>query len=144
MKKQLTMTTAMAAALLALPGCSAQEDDWSGDVYAERDTAVCVDQDGNRVDDDLCSPTAYHSAGYHGGYNGGSNAFLWYYLGRSSAVPYYGESIRDPRFAGRGSFQPTAGATYEPAPATTRMTRSQAVSRGGLGSSGRRFGGGWS
>ena len=71
--KQLTMTTAMAATLLALPACSAQ-DDWNGDVYAEKDTAVCVDKDGNRVDDSQCSPNTYHG-GYHGG--GASSAFLW-------------------------------------------------------------------
>ncbi len=137
MKKQLTMTTAMAAALMALPGCSSN-DDWNGDVVADRDTAICVDQQGQRVDDSQCARTAY-AGGYHGG--GGSNAFLWYYLGRSSAVPYYGESIHDRRYAG-GSFQPRQGVNYAYAPAETRMTRSAAVSRGGLGSSGRMFGGG--
>lgn len=137
MKKQLTMTTAMAAALVALPGCSGG-DDWNEDVYASGDTAVCVNQQGERVDDDLCGGSRTH---YVGG-GGGSNAFLWYYLGRSSAIPYYGDSIRDPRFAGHGSYQPRPGATYAPAPAHTRMTRSAAVSRGGLGSSGRSFGGG--
>jgi hypothetical protein len=127
----------MAAALLALPGCSSN-DDWNGDVVADRDTAVCVDKDGNRVDDSQCAPQGA-TGSYHGG--GGSNAFLWYYLGRQSAVPYYGESIRDPRFAGQGSFQPRSGAVYHAAPAETHMTRSQAISRGGLGASGRRFGG---
>lgn len=136
MKKQLTMTTAMAATLLALPGCSSG-DEWNEDVVADRDTAVCVDQQGRRVDDSLCSRQNY--AGHGGG--GGSNAFLWYYLGRNSAVPYYGDSIRDPRYA-RGSYMPVANTVYQPAPAASRMTRSQAVSRGGLGSSGRSFGGG--
>jgi hypothetical protein len=132
MKKQLTMTTAMASALLALPACSSN-DDWNGDVIADRDVALCVDQQGRRVDDDLCDDD-------RGG--GGSNAFLWYYLGRSSAVPYYGDSIHDRRYAGRGSWKPVPGANYGRAPASTRMTRSAAVSRGGLGSSGRSFGGG--
>lgn len=144
MKKQLTITTAMAAALLALPGCSSR-DEWNEDIYAERDTQVCVDQQGERVDDDLCTSGAQSSYGSSGGYHGGggSNAFLWYYLGRQSAVPYYGESVRDPRFAS-GSYVPMAGAVYDRAPVASRMTRSQAVSRGGLGSSSRRFGGGWS
>ena len=137
MKKHLTMTTAMAATMLALPGCSGG-DDWNEDVYASGDTAICVDQEGKRVDDDRCNTSRAH---YSGG-GGGGNAFLWYYLGRSSAVPYYGDSIRDPRFAGHGSYQPRPGANYTSAPASTRMTRSAAVSRGGFGSSGRSFGGG--
>lgn len=138
MKKQLTMTTAMAAALLALPGCSSEEE-WSGDVTADRDTAICVDGQGQRVDDDLCARGAYAGGGYHGG--GGSSAFLWYYLGRNSALPYYGESIHDRRYAGHGSYQPQSNASYVRAPLGTRMTRSQAISRGGLGASARRFGG---
>jgi len=136
MRKQLSMTTAMAAALVALPACSSN-DGWNEDVVADRDTAVCVDQQGSRVDDDLCADDRPRS--------GGSSAFLWYYIGRNSAVPYYGDSIYDRRYArqGRpGSFAPQPGVNYARAPATTKMTRSQAVSRGGLGSSSRRFGGG--
>jgi hypothetical protein len=132
MKKQLIMTTAMSAALAALPACSSN-DGWNEDVYADRDTAVCVDQQGRRVDDDLCDDD------YDGG---GSSAFLWYYLGRSSAVPYYGDSIYDRRYKGKGTFARQPGVSYGRAPASTAMTRSQAVSRGGLGSSGRTFGGG--
>jgi hypothetical protein len=137
MRKQLSMTTAMAAALVALPACSSN-DRWNGDVVADRDTAVCVDQQGSRVDDDLCADHRPRSGG-------ASNAFLWYYIGRNSAVPYYGDSIYDSRFArqGRpGSFAPQPGVDYARGPASTKMTRSQAVSRGGLGSSSRRFGGG--
>ena len=140
MKKHLTMTTAMAAALLALPGCSGG-DDWNDDVVADRDTAVCVDQNGVRVDDAQCARQTA-TGGYHGG--GGGNAFLWYYLGRNSRVPYYGDSVREPRFAGGGSYDRRPGASYEPAPAASRMTRSAAVSRGGLGRSGGRYGGGYS
>ena len=135
MRKQLSMTTAMAAALVALPACSSN-DGWNEDVIADRDTAVCVNQQGSRVDDDLCDDRRH---------SGGSSAFLWYYIGRNSAVPYYGDSIYDSRYArqGRpGSFAPQPGVDYARAPASTKMTRSQAVSRGGLGSSSRRFGGG--
>lgn len=136
MRKQLAMTTAMAAALVALPACSSN-DGWNDEVIADRDTAVCVDRQGSRVDDDLCDDDR--------GRSGGSSAFLWYYIGRNYAVPYYGDSIYDRRFArhGRpGTFAPRPGVDYARAPATTKMTRSQAVSRGGLGSSSRRFGGG--
>jgi len=136
MRKQLTMTTAMAAALVALPACSSN-DGWNEDVVAASDTAVCVDKQGSRVDDDLCDDDRPRS--------GGSSAFLWYYIGRNSAVPYYGDSIHDSRYARqgrRGSFVPQPGVNYSRAPTTTKMTRSQAVSRGGLGSSSRRFGGG--
>ncbi|HEU0134965.1 MAG TPA: hypothetical protein VFR28_09090 [Allosphingosinicella sp.] len=137
MRKQLSMTTAMAAALVALPACSSNNG-WNDEVIADRDTAVCVNQQGERVDDDLCDDDR-RSGG------GGSNAFLWYYIGRNSAVPYYGDSIHDRRYArnGRyGSFTRSPGVDYSRAPASTKMTRSQAVSRGGLGSSSRRFGGG--
>ena len=133
MKKQLSMTTAMAAALLALPACSSN-DEWSDDVVAAEDTAVCVNQEGERVDDDLCDDDGRRGIG--------SSAFLWYYIGRGSAVPYYGDSIHHRRYAGYGSYKPRPGASYGRAPASTKMTRSQAVSRGGLGSSGRSFGSG--
>jgi hypothetical protein len=132
MKKQLGMTTAMAAALIALPGCSSN-DEWNEDLVADRDTAICVDREGERVDDDLCDRN-------RGG--GFSNAFLWYYIGRSSAIPYYGDSIHHRRYAGSGSYQPRPGASYGRAPVTTNVTRSKAVSRGGLGSSSRTFGSG--
>ncbi len=134
MRKQLSMTTAMAAALVALPACSSN-DGWNEDVVADRDTAICVNQQGARIDDDLCDDDHHHSGG-------GSNAFLWYYIGRNSAVPYYGDSIYDRRYARGGSFARRPGVDYSRAPTSTKMTRSQAVSRGGLGSSSRRFGGG--
>jgi hypothetical protein len=137
MRKQLSMTTAMAAALVALPACSSN-DGWNEDVVADRDTAVCVDQQGSRVDDDLCDDRRRSGGGM-------SSAFLWYYIGRNAAVPYYGDSIYARRYARQGqpgSFAPRPGVNYARAPASTKMTHSQAVSRGGLGSSSRRFGGG--
>jgi hypothetical protein len=138
MRKQLTMTAAMAAALLALPGCSSQSNEWNEDVVADKDTAVCVDQQGKRVEDTQCAPRAAHS----GGGSGVGSAFLWYYLGRNARIPYYGDSINDRRFAGGGSFTGRPGTEYARAPEAARMTRSAAVSRGGLGSSGRYFGSG--
>jgi hypothetical protein len=130
MKKQLTMTSAMAAALIALPACSSSNG-WEEDVVADQDVAICVDPDGRRVDDDLCDDDRYRSSG-----------FLLYYMGRGARLPYYNDSIRDPRFAGKGSYNYVPGTSYGRAPIETRMTRSAAVSRGGLGSSSRRFGGG--
>jgi hypothetical protein len=138
MKKQIIMTTAMAAALAGLPACSSGNDGWNEEVIADRDTAVCVNQAGERVDDDLCDDDRVR------GGSGVGSAFLWYYIGRSAAVPYYGDSIYDrrySRYSRYNSFAPQAGRTYARAPVSTRMTRSQAVSRGGLGSSSRRFGG---
>ncbi len=140
--KKLTVTTAMAATLMALPACSEREE-WNGDVYATNDTAVCVDQAGMRVDDDLCDEGSSGASGsYASSGSGRGGGFFWYYLGRRSAIPYYGESINDPRIYAFGSSQPQPGVRYARADAPTRMTRSQAVSRGGLGSSGRSFGGG--
>lgn len=134
MKKQLGMTTAMAAALVALPACSSNNG-WNEDTIADRDTAICVNQAGERVDDDQCN-------NHRGGGSGVSSAFLWYYLGRSSAIPFYGDSIHHSRYRGGGSYQPRSGVSYGRAPVTTNVMRSQAVSRGGLGSSSRSFGGG--
>ena len=138
MKKQMFMTSAMAAALVTLPACSSN-DGWNEEPIASQDTAICVDQQGARVDDDLCDDDRNR------GGSGVGTAFLWYYIGRNAAVPYYGDSIYDRRYARHaryGSFTPQPGLKYGRAPAATRMTRSQAVSRGGLGSSSRRFGGG--
>lgn len=133
MTKRLTITTALTSALLALPGCTSG-DDWDDNVYADRDTSVCVDREGRRVYDDNC----------RGGYTGGSGGgYSHYYISRNSPVPFYGESVFDSRYAGSaGSFTPQPGRAYAQPPSITNMTRSQAVSRGGLGSSARGFGGG--
>ena len=120
----LIFTTALASSL-TLSACGQP----SYQQTADQDTAVCVDREGNRVPDDRCNS----NAGYHGG--GVSNAFLWYYLGRSSAIPYYGERV------GGGSFVRPAGASYFHAPSSTSMSRSVAISRGGFGSSAHSFGG---
>ena len=118
MKKDLTITTGVAAALL-LSGCG-QRDDWT----AQRDTAVCTNRSGNRVPDDRCDRR-------HAG--GRGSGFLWYYLGRNSGIPAYGER------ATGGSWSRPAGSTFYRAPASTAMTRAAAVARGGFGSSAHRF-----
>ncbi len=129
MKKHLSMTTAMAASLAALPGCSS--NDWGDEYYVSNDTAICTDREGKRVDDDRCDDDRYRSgSGYYG----------WYYIRSGSRLPYYGDSVRDPRFS--GSFSRDANRSYSRAPTESRVTRSQAVSRGGFGSSSRSFGGG--
>jgi hypothetical protein len=121
-KFDLILTTAVASAIL-LTGCS-RSDDWN----TNRDTAVCTDRQGHRVPDANCERSA------HGG-GGGGNPFLWYYLGRNSAIPPYGE-----RPFG-GSYTRTAGATYFHAPVSTDFTRSAVISRGGFGESAHAFGG---
>jgi hypothetical protein len=131
MKKMIFMTAAMAA---TLGGC-ASGDDWNEDNWADSDTAVCVDGTGQRVEDGRCDDDSYYRGGYVRG-------FAWYYVGRGKRIPYYGDSIRDSRFTGGGSLQPQGGASYAKAPEATRMTRSQAVSRGGFGSSSGGYGGG--
>lgn len=134
MKKQLFLTTAMAATLSSLTGCASADDDWGGDVVADRDTRVCVDQNGYRVDDDRCErSTRVHSGG---------GGLFWYYLGRGSRVPYYGDPVRDPRYGFKGSYFPTKGVQYAKAPAASSMVRSTPVARSGFGSSGRSFGSG--
>lgn len=126
MRKPIPITSAVAAALLALPGCSSRND-WDDDYVAAGDTAICVDQAGNRIADERCDNRR----------GGGS----FFYLRTGAPIPYYGESVRNPRYARYGSYTGTWGTSYAQAPRATRMTRSQAVSRGGLGSTGRSFGG---
>lgn len=120
----LTITTALASALLG--GCAQDpsEPDWddNGNAFARRDTAVCVNPQGERIDDDYCD----NDHRYHGG---GS----YIYVGRGGYIPYHGERAR----AGTYATVPQTGAKYFTAPADTNMTRSAAISRGGFGSSGR-------
>ena len=131
--KDLKFTTGVAAALLAAPfaaGCSQQDNGWT----ADRDTAVCVDKEGKRVPDNQC-PQQRHAVA-----SGFNSPFLWYYLGRQSSLPYYGEAVRG------GSYAPTAGHSYFRAPAGTAMVRSASsrggsIVRGGFGSSAHGFGG---
>lgn len=132
MKKQLFLTSTMAAALTALSGCSSGND-WNEDIVASDDTAICVDQNGNRIDDDACDDDRVRGVGFFGSR---------YYINRGSRIPYLGDSIRDTRYAFRGSPSPTAGVNYAKAPSTSRITRSAAIARGGFGSSSSRFGGG--
>lgn len=124
MKKKIILSATLAAALAATAACSRSPGYYDNGYYAGQNTAVCVDRMGNRVPDTQCGG---------GGYAGANNAFLWYYLGRSSVIPYYGTHV------GGGSYTRTAGATYFHAPVSANVTRSVAVSRGGLGSSARSY-----
>lgn len=129
-KKHLALTTAMAATLTSLSACSSGTD-WD-DSYADKDTAVCVDEAGRRVDDGQCrSPRI-----------GGAGLLAWYYINRGSRLPYYGDSVNDTKLGIKGSRVPAAGVSYASAPSQSNMTRSSARARGGFGSSGRSFGGG--
>lgn len=133
MSRKLLLTPAMAATLASLSACSSG-DEWSEGAVADRDTRVCVNQAGQRVLDDECDE---RSSRYVRGSGSG-----WFYLGRGSRLPFYGDSVRDSRVGAVGSSVPEPGRSYASAPASTNMTRSAAVSRGGFGSSGRSFGGG--
>ena len=130
MKKQIALTTAMAATLGSLSACSSGGD-WD-DSYADSDTAICVDEAGRRVDDSNCRSPHIRGGGYHG----------WFYVNRGSRLPYYGDSVSDPKLGIKGSRTATPGVSYASAPIHTNLTRSAAKARGGFGSSGRSFGGG--
>lgn len=130
MKKKLALTSAMAATLTSLSACSSG-DDWD-DNYADNDTAVCVDENGRRVDDSNCRSQHIRGGGFYG----------WYYINRGSRLPYYGDSVRDTKLGIKGSAVATPGVNYATSPPHTNMTRSAAKARGGFGSSGRSFGGG--
>ncbi|WP_083925553.1 hypothetical protein [Sphingomonas sp. Mn802worker] len=120
MRKDLTITTAIAAALLT-GACNRRDAEWT----TQQDTAICTDSSGRRIADVNCRRA--NAAGGHGG--------GWYYLNRGRNIPPLGE-----RVAG-GSYQGRSGGRYVTAPVTTAVTRSVAISRGGFGSSARGFGG---
>jgi hypothetical protein len=133
-KKQLGLTTAMAATLTALGACStATDDDWDSGPIAQSDTRVCVNQNGERIDEDSCEGGRHYIRGSGVG---------WYYMGRGSRLPYLGDSVRNSRYGFVGSSMPMPGVNYASAPSSANMTRSSARARGGFGSSGRGFGGG--
>ncbi len=123
----LTLTAALATALLGACGQEPDGADWddNGNAFAQGDVAVCVDEQGQRIDDDYCDDDR--------GYGGGS----FIYIGRGGYIPYHGERAR----AGSYSTTPKAGTAYRRPPSATNMTRSAAISRGGFGSSARSSGG---
>jgi uncharacterized protein YgiB involved in biofilm formation len=131
MKKQLTITVAMASAIMALSAC--RQNDQPQQTQLSSD-AVCVDSvTKKRVTDNQCA---------HASNNGGtSNAFLWYYLGRSSAVPPMGGSILNRSYSGGYAADPYTNyrtAPPEPAPSyrsglsASTALRSGAVPAGGF------------
>ncbi len=132
MKKQIFLTSAMAATLAGLSGCSSN-DDWNEDVIANEDTAICVDQNGNRIDDENCDESRPRIAGFYASR---------FYISRGSRLPYLGDSLRDTRYGFNGSASPVPGANYSKAPSETNITRSAAIARGGFGASSRSYGGG--
>jgi hypothetical protein len=115
-----------ALALAFVTAACGPTSDYDVQEFADRDTAVCVDKQGRRVDDSNCR------RGY-----GGNGAFYPYYVNRGGPIPYYGDSVREARYRGGGGFRQTPGRSYYRAPASTTVTRSAAVSRGGFGSSAR-------
>ncbi|PKB25091.1 hypothetical protein B0I00_0272 [Novosphingobium kunmingense] len=132
MSRRLLLTPAMAATLASLSGCSSGGDDWDDGVVADRNTRICVNEAGERIEDFQCDTTS-------GRYIGGTSS-RWYYLNRRSRVPYYGDAIS--RSGVSGSPVAAPGESYAAAPERANVTRSAAVKRGGFGSLGRSFGGG--
>lgn len=131
MRKDLTITTAIAAALLATACNKTKDDGWA----VQDDTAICTDREGKRVPDNKC-PRQALANGTHGGMNGAATgAFLWYFMARNSVIPPYGERARG------GSFNRVAGTSYVRAPSNTFATRESVISRGGFGASARSYGG---
>jgi uncharacterized membrane protein YgcG len=93
--------------------------------YAGANTQVCTDRAGRRVPDINCQQ-AYYGGGY--------NPYLWYYVGGGYPVPYYGTVVHGGTWSRPSNFR-----SYVRAPAQANVTRSVAVSRGGLGSTSRSF-----
>jgi hypothetical protein len=120
------LTAGFAALLIGLQSCGTGYDD-DDEWRAAGNTRICVDDQDRRVPDQNCDDPRY------------GRSYGYYYLGRGAPLPYYGDSLRNSRYSAYGSRNAPQGFTTN-APAGTNMTRSAAVSRGGLGSTGRGFG----
>jgi hypothetical protein len=132
MKKKLLITSTMAMTLAALSGCSSG-DEWNEDVIASDDTAICVDQNGTRIEDKDCDKSRFSS---------GIPIGAFFYFARGARLPYIGDSLRDSRYNFKGYSKPIAGVKYNAAPTSTGVSRSTAIARGGFGSGSRSYGGG--
>jgi hypothetical protein len=112
-RKTLHITLAISGALLT-GACSRfnEDDGWT----AAEDTAVCTDQNGNRVRDEQCDQART-------AYGGGYYPYRWYYLSRGYSIPPYGERVMG------GSYD-SGGRSY----ARSHESAGR-ISRGGFGSS---------
>jgi hypothetical protein len=112
MKKDLTITTAIAAAFM-LTACGPNPNS----MMTDRDTAICTDRQGRRVSDDKCQRRGVGGGGY-----------AWYFMGRNSTMPWVGER------ATGGSYRGAQGVSYFRASPSTSVTRAVGISRGGFSS----------
>lgn len=112
-KKELRITTAVSAALLAA-GCGSKQVDTNKGWSATENTAVCTDERGKRVEDRYCDRNYRAAGGYH--------HYGWYYVPRGGYIPGMGMAARG------GSY--TAHPGYTPAGVAAAH-----VARGGFGSS---------
>ncbi|WP_165323998.1 hypothetical protein [Rhizorhabdus phycosphaerae] len=139
MDKNVALTSSVAAALIAVSALTPSAEPQWEDPVADLDTAVCVDSQGYRVADPNC-----HEGDTNGSGSSAHGGGRWFYLNRGARLPFLLDSVSGAAQDGSGSYERRPGISYYQAPSSVNMTRSRAVSRGGLGSSGRRFGGGWS
>lgn len=137
MDQNIALTSSIAATLMAVSAFTPSAEPQWEDPVADLDTAVCVDSRGYRVADPNCHEEDSNGSTGHGGGR-------WFYVNRGARLPFLRDSVSASVQEGSGSFERRPGVSYYQAPASVNMTRSRAMSRGGLGSSGRRFGGGWS
>lgn len=111
-------------ALLAagLTGCSSQSSDPE---YA----AVCVDANGNRVDDSQCSEDFTDNDYDTRTHVPGSSLALWYFIGRGMTVPPLGGKVLGGSYA-----RPATGLI-----ASGFTKTGGAVSKGGFGATGKSY-----
>lgn len=180
MKRELRIPLVLSLAAATLMACSKKEEEYTPQVTGEP-TQICVDKEGNHVEESKCAAapvrtapaqpgTALASNGqpntqitnnYSNGGNGGgigNDAFMWYFIGRSMAMPPYGYHVYGGSYYASPSYHysvassryytrvPSVSQSYRGTPSYNSRTSaytsgrssfsSSSVSRGGFGSSG--------
>lgn len=175
MKREIRIPLVISLAAATLMACSKKEEEYTPQVTGEP-TQICVDKQGNHVEESKCGTAVVKTApanlvttngqptqitnNYGGGYNnsGSNDAFMWYFLGRSMAMPPYGYHVYGGSYYASPVYHysvassryytrvPSVSQSYRGTPSYNARTSayssgrssfsSSSVSRGGFGSSG--------
>ena len=92
MKKFTGIATAALVVVTGLTACGSDQPDKVA-MASDNYVAVCVDQQGNRVDDSQCRTAPTNGAYVNGGMD--MSSFFWGYMVASMMMPSYGAPVRN-------------------------------------------------